>query len=102
MNQQDLLSRLCDDIVRICEPLQLILFSEKYKPCGVLSSVKLCAVIEKGDAQQIERRLYIEVESELPFDILVYTKEQWNKLVKNHLSFASSISKSGRVLYAAD
>lgn len=102
MNQQDLLSRLCDDIVRICDPMQLILFNEKHKPCGVLSSVKLCAVIENGDAQQIERRLYIEVESELPFDILVYTKEQWNKLVKNRLSFASSISKSGRVLYAAD
>ncbi len=102
MNQQELLSRLCNDIVRICNPVQLILFNEKHKPSGVLSSVKLCAVIEKGDAQQIERRLYIEVESELPFDVLVYTKERWDKLVNNRLSFASSISRSGRVLYAAD
>lgn len=102
MDTNDMLGRLKDDIVRACAPAKVILFSEKFKPSGVLSSVKLCVIIDDGDAIKVEHRLYVEVESELPFDVLVYTKEQWNRLLENNLSFAASIENTGRVLYAAD
>ena len=49
-----------------------------------------------------EGRLYAELESELPFDLLVYTEEEWRLLLGTELSFARHIRDTGRVLYAAD
>lgn len=99
---EDSIIRLRDKIVRECAPSKIILFSEKHNPGGELSSVKLCVIIGDGDAIKVEKRLYVEIESEVPFDVLVYTKEQWGKLLENDMSFAASIKKTGRVLYAAD
>jgi uncharacterized protein (DUF1697 family) len=50
----------------------------------------------------IERKLYVEVDSVLSFDILVYTEAEWSQLLENNMSFASRIQKTGRVLYEAD
>ncbi|MDD2418639.1 MAG: hypothetical protein PHR24_01615 [Oscillospiraceae bacterium] len=102
MNLESNLIRLRDDIIRLSSPREIILFSEKHNPDGVLSSVKLCAIISGGDSRQTEHIIYVNLESELPFDILVYTVDEWEKLLKNKMSFASQIRRTGRVLYAAD
>ena len=102
MNSGKLLENLRDDIVRLSSPRELILFSEKHQPDGGLSSVKLCVIIKKGNSRQIEHKLYVEMESELPFDILVYTEDEFRRLLENRMSFAAQIRRTGRVLYAAD
>lgn len=96
------LNGLRDDIVRLCAPREIYLFSQKHQMSGDLCSVKLCVIIPDGDARKVEHKLYVEMESELPFDVLVYTDEEWRLLLENKMSFASHIQKSGRVLYAAD
>lgn len=45
--------------------------------------MKLCVVIPEGDSEAAERRLYLEVESELPFDALVYTGGEWKELLES-------------------
>ncbi|MDD2362436.1 MAG: hypothetical protein PHH84_05695 [Oscillospiraceae bacterium] len=102
MNPENNLNQLRDDIIRLASPREIILFSEKHNPEGVMSSVKLCAVISEGDSRQIEHMIYVNLESDLPFDVLVYTVDEWERLLKNKMSFASQIRRTGRVLYAAD
>ena len=96
------LTELRDDIVRLCAPRNIYLFSQKQKMSGDVCAVKLCVIISDGDAHKVEHKLYVELESEIPFDVLVYTDEEWRLLLENKMSFASHILKSGRVLYAAD
>ena len=73
-----------------------------YKRQGRLTAVKLCVVIPEGDSEAAERRLYLEVESELPFDALVYTGGEWKELLESPGSFARRIQETGSVLYEED
>lgn len=102
MNSDARLKDLCDQIIRISNASRVILFSFKQDTDGNLSSVKLCVLIRSGDSQEMEHRLYVEIDSELPFDVLVYNQDEWAELIENKMSFAARINWSGRVLYAAD
>lgn len=102
MEFDPLLNTLRDDIIRLCQPIKIYLFSKKQKLCGDCCSVKLCVIIPDGNSRVVEQRLYVEVESELAFDVLVYTADEWKKLLDNKMSFAAQIEKTGRVIYAAD
>ena len=97
-----LLDQLRDAIVRLASPERIVLASRKETMDGVLSSVKLCVVIGGGDAAETERRLYMEIDSDLPYDVLVYTREEWDRLAEDRASFAARIRRTGRVLYASD
>lgn len=96
------LKQLRDDIVRLAAPDSIRLFNQKTSPDGALMSVKLCVVIGGGDTDEVERRLYMELDCAIPFDVLVYSRESWNRRIKEPGSFASRIQKTGSVLYAAN
>ena len=93
---------LRDEIVRLLKPECIILFSRKQDTQGGLTAVKLCVVISGGDARKAEQQLYMQLDAEMPFDILVYTKEEWERLLATPLSFAGRIRQMGSVLYEAD
>ena len=46
--------------------------------------------------------LYTSIDSDLPYDVLVYTREEWDRLAEDSASFAARIRRTGRVLYASD
>jgi len=59
---------------------------------------------EKGFAQsymeKIDRRIQVskplsDIEKEIPIDLLVYTKDEWNELVQANSSFIRQIIKKG-------
>lgn len=96
------LQALSKCIVRLCSPQKILVFSEKHRPDGTLLSVKLCVIIADGDAAGVEHALYVGIDCDLPFDVLVYTKEDWRRLQSSPVSFASQIARTGRVLYETD
>lgn len=96
------LKGLRDEIVRLLTPERIILFNRKQNEQGGLTAVKLCVIIPSGDAREAERRLYMALDAEMPFDILVYTREEWERLLATPLSFAGRIRQTGSVLYEAD
>ena len=102
MEANQSIDRLRDDIVRICNPETIMLFSKKQNVHGDLCAVKLCVIIAEGDAHQVERRLYVDIPSDIPFDVLVYTREDWERHIRSDMSFAAHIAQTGRVLYARD
>lgn len=96
------LVELRDAIVRLAAPETILLVSRKEAVDGSLTAVKLCVVIGEGDPDAVERRLYMDIDSDLPYDVLVYTRGEWDRLAEDVASFASRIRKTGRVLYAAN
>ena len=96
------LVELRDAIVRLAAPETILLVSRKEAVDGSLTAVKLCVVIGEGDPDAVERRLYMDIDSDLPYDVLVYTRGEWDRLAEDAVSFASRIRKTGRVLYAAN
>lgn len=97
-----LLNDLRDAIVKLANPQKILLFSQKTQSDGSPSSVKLCVIVPGGDPRAIEHRLYMEIETELSFDALVYTAAQWEQLVRTPYSLAARAQESGRVLYEAE
>jgi len=43
--------------------------------------------------------MYLNIESSKPFDLLLYTEDEWSKCVNDSTSFAYQISQKGTVLY---
>lgn len=96
------LEQLRDDIVRLAAPKRILLFSHKQHPDGQLSAVKLCVIIGEGDPLAVERELYMRIDSDLPYDLLVYGQADWERLVLSGKSFARRIQQTGSVLYAQE
>ncbi len=102
MDCEAVLQELTEDIVRLLSPEKIILFNQKQNTRGELTAIKLCVIIPQGDARNAEHRLYMELESELPLDLLVYNRGEWQGLLDTPYSFAGRIRQTGRVLYEAD
>lgn len=96
------LDRLRDEIIRLASPNRILLFSHKQYPDGGLSAVKLCVVIGEGDPLAVERELYVHIDADLPYDLLVYGQADWDRLLHSQNSFARRIQQTGSVLYAKE
>jgi len=88
-----------DQILKQIPAEKIILFSKKHGMSGETSSFKLCIIADVADKGKAEKQIYLDVECELPFDVLIYTPDEWYALIKQSDSFASKIEKNGRVLY---
>jgi predicted nucleotidyltransferase len=90
---------VCDSIVDMLDPLEIILFSVKRGSDGREKSFKLCVVVDTADKLEAEKRIYLGVDSDVPFDVLVYTPEEWDELTAQSNSFARRISEEGTYVY---
>lgn len=99
---EKVLKQICDAIIEDCNPVKIILYNEKRTVLGDINSVKICVIIPDGDSAEVEEKLYIEIDYPFPCDFLVYTKDEFEGLLKKDLSFANRVINCGRVLYEAD
>ncbi|MFA9380054.1 MAG: hypothetical protein ACERKO_03235 [Acetanaerobacterium sp.] len=95
-------SELLDNIRRVAHeieegehPEHIILFNQKTGVNGNLTGFKLCVVVDAGDKADVEKRIYLGIESDIPFDVVLYTPSEWNNLVHTPHSFASVINETG-------
>lgn len=51
------------------------------------------------DCKKTEKRIYLEVESDISFNIIVYTHEEWLRLKNDDTSYVASIIKKGVLIY---
>ena len=97
-----LLDELRDAIVKLANPRRILLFSQKNRPDGTPSSVKLCVVVPGGDPRAVEQRQHTAIEPALSSDALAYTAAPGEQLVHTPYSLAARAQESGRVLYEAE
>ena len=91
--------KICDEVVRLLKPQKIILFSVKDGTIGKPSSFKLGVIADVANTRAAESLVYLNVDSDIPFDILVYKNDEWNTLLQDPHSFASRIAEKGISIY---
>ena len=101
MDNRNIISGVCDAVVEMCEPLKVVLISKKMNPAQQITGFKLCVVLpdSTGSVSEVEARLYMQIESDAPFDLILYKESEWNDLKDDAGTFAWKIADTGTVLY---
>lgn len=90
---------LTQEIVRLCSPEEIWLYSRKLDLNGSTTSFKLCIVTREPDKGALEERIYLSLDCPVPYDLTVYTLAEWEMACQNSHSFAQTIRTKGQKLY---
>lgn len=99
MREKAFLYHIAEEICRKANVWKIILFSQKYGLSGGVDSFKLCIIIKNGDKTQVEKNIYLGVETDIPFDVVIYTKKEFEMLSGEKGTFAHKVNTTGKVLY---
>lgn len=87
------------EIAEMVNPLRIYLYNQRFSAAGATTGFKLCVVGEFPDKQATERDIYLHIDSEVPFDVILYTSQEWKALCDRTDSFARKIFLTGTVVY---
>jgi hypothetical protein len=90
---------VCDEVVKNYKPEKIILYNLKRSLDEEIRSFKICVIIETQNRLETEEKIYLNIDSEIPFDVLVYTPAEWEELIVENSSFACRILKEGTHIY---
>lgn len=90
---------LTGQIVQLCQPEEIWLYNRKSDLAGKTTSFKLCIVTAEKDKHAVETGIYLALDCPVPYDVTVYTVEEWAEAGQNPHSFARSILTKGQKLY---
>ncbi|MCM1024174.1 MAG: hypothetical protein NC395_08970 [Prevotella sp.] len=101
MINDPVLRKITEDIVAICDPLQIFLATAKTNSKGELTRFKLCIVVDdKYESHaDLESEILVKTDCPLPCDIIVYTVSDWNECLDDDFTFAYRIENEGNLLY---
>ena len=100
MNQNPVIINLVNQILNFRNLLKIILFNVKFNILKEMTSFKICVIVsDDQDIYELESKLYLELECENPFDVLIYKVSEWEHYSFDETSFAGKIAKTGVVLY---
>lgn len=87
-------------IVSQYTPFKIILFGSHAKGTAVSQSdIDLCIVKDTADKRGLLTDMYLNIECRKPFDLILYTKAEWNECIHDTTSFAYLINEKGIVVY---
>lgn len=86
------------EVQKLTNPYKLILFHRKVGNSGKTLSFKICIVINIKNKLEIEKNIYKNIDSDIPFDVIIYTQEEWEKLKYKKHSFVNKILKIGIII----
>lgn len=89
-----------NQIIQKHAPEKIIVFGSVAK--GVFtdnSDIDLCIIKDTDNKRELLTEIYISIDSTIPFDLVLYTSEEWNKCVNDKTSFAYNINNTGVKIY---
>lgn len=95
----EIISNICEKIVELVHPEKIILFNQKQGLNGRISAFKLCVIADGNRPGVVEGMIYLAVDCDIPYDVLVYPPAEWEMLSAAADSFAGRINRNGSVLY---
>lgn len=97
MKEHDvIIEKLCS----LAKPEKLILYGSKIDVAtGRVKDIDVCLVVETENKTELERELYLAIDSDVSFDIIIYTPFEWEVLIADTQSFAHRILEKGTVIY---
>lgn len=97
---QNEVNSIKEQIVSYYAPSKIVLFGSQARGTATKKSdIDLCIVKDTDNKRDLLTDMYLNVESDRPFDLLIYTESEWNECVNDTSSFAYLINKRGAVIY---
>jgi uncharacterized protein len=94
------LENIKNQIVENYEPKEVILFGSVAKGIFIDNSdIDLCIIKDTNDKRKLLTEMYVDICSSIPFDLVLYTVEEWNKSINDKSSFAYIINNTGVKIY---
>ena len=92
---------ICDGLTRLFDVEKLIVFGVKRSESTKnITDLDICVIADYDyNKNDFLKRAYLEIDSDIPFDIFLYTPTEWNNLIKKSESFASRIDRKGCIVY---
>ena len=86
-------------ICEIAEVEKVILYGVKHTVSGEnIREVNFCVVV-RGTPAEAEKKIYRELDIDMPYNLLIYDKESFERLSSDPTSYVSSILNKGVVLH---
>lgn len=63
------------------------------------TSFKICIIMDTENKAATERNIYLNIDCEIPYDVLIYTPDEWEIFTKDSSSFAYKVHENGVVIY---
>lgn len=95
-----IIEKTAAEIAGKCRPEKIYLISMKTDTSGELISFKLGVILgAEMKHADLEEELYTSIDCDVPFDLVLYTSEDWDELSAEPGTFAWKILNSGTLLY---
>lgn len=92
--------KVLEQLRELIDPRKIILYgTKKDVATGTVNDIDICLVVVTKDKASLERELYLAIDSEISFDLILYTPEEWETLTADRQSFAHRIMEKGTVVY---
>ena len=94
-------SAICERLKTLFDIEKLIIFGiKRSEKQNIVTDVDICVITnEQIDKNIMLKKAYIEIDSDIPFDLFIYTAEEWADRIQHSKSFASRIVRKGCVVY---
>lgn len=87
-----------EQVISIAKPDFVFMYNCKYDGDGDLTSFKLCVVCDFADKRKLLTEIF-DVDCDVPFDILLYTCQQFKELKDDAAAFVNRVCTKGKMLY---
>ncbi|MDO5560413.1 MAG: hypothetical protein Q4F95_12570 [Oscillospiraceae bacterium] len=101
MVDNDIILGVSEEIQKLCRPTAIILISNKINTSEELVSFKLLVIVDDSCAStsELECAMYMKIDSDVPFDLVLYKQSEWDCLKNEIGTFAWKINNSGVYIY---
>lgn len=94
------LENIKQQVIELYSPIKIILFgSLAKKQIKTTSDIDICVIIDTDDKRKLVNKMYSEVNTKFPVDIIIYTEKEWEILKDEKTSFLYKILKEGEIIY---
>lgn len=94
------LENIKQQVIELYSPIKIILFgSLAKKQIKTTSDIDICVIIDTDDKRKLVNKMYSEVNTKFPVDIIIYTEKEWEILKDEETSFLYKILKEGEIIY---
>ena len=94
------LDNIKNQIVNKFNPKEILLFGSLAK--GTFrsnSDIDLCIIKDTDNKRYLISRIYTEIDCNIPYDIILYTSDEWESYKNDKNTFAYSIINTGVKIY---
>lgn len=99
-NDNDEIESIKQQVIRLFKPEKLFLFgSHASGSASDNSDIDLCIIVDTDNKRALIAEMYLHIDSNRPFDLILYTPHEWDQISGESGTFANIIAEKGVEIY---